>query len=106
VRASVIPVFSIRTKDSLGIGEFLDVKKMADWAKLAGLSLIQVPFSRTPPLLVRAGHYILIYFFGLFSLFFLLQMLPVNDTSIHGTWWDSYPYRYHLAFHISYHLFF
>ncbi len=19
-------------------------------------------------------------------------MLPVNDTSIHGTWWDSYPY--------------
>jgi 4-alpha-glucanotransferase len=35
-------VFSIRTKESLGIGEFLDVKKMADWAKLAGLSLIQV----------------------------------------------------------------
>jgi len=33
---------------------------MAHWAKLAGISLI--------------------------------QMLPVNDTCIHGTWWDSYPY--------------
>lgn len=19
-------------------------------------------------------------------------MLPVNDTTVHGTWWDSYPY--------------
>jgi len=56
----VIPVFSLRSKDSLGIGEFLDIKKMADWAKHAGLSLIQT--------------------------------LPVNDTNITGTWWDSYPY--------------
>ncbi|XP_024540103.1 4-alpha-glucanotransferase DPE2 isoform X1 [Selaginella moellendorffii] len=22
----------------------------------------------------------------------LLQLLPVNDTSVHGMWWDSYPY--------------
>jgi len=54
---SVIPVFSIRTKKSLGIGEFLDVKMMAHWAKLAGISLIQVPplpslsFPFLPPIL-------------------------------------------------------
>ena len=22
----------------------------------------------------------------------LLQILPINDTSVYGTWWDSYPY--------------
>jgi 4-alpha-glucanotransferase len=22
----------------------------------------------------------------------LLQLLPVNDTCVHGMWWDSYPY--------------
>lgn len=24
--------------------------------------------------------------------FHLIQLLPVNDTSVHGMWWDSYPY--------------
>ena len=23
-----------------------------------------------------------------------VKVLPVNDTTVHGTWWDSYPYRY------------
>ena len=22
----------------------------------------------------------------------LIQILPVNDTGVYGTWWDSYPY--------------
>ena len=22
----------------------------------------------------------------------LIQLLPVNDTSVHRMWWDSYPY--------------
>ena len=22
----------------------------------------------------------------------MVQLLPVNDTSVHMTWWDSYPY--------------
>lgn len=26
--------------------------------------------------------------------FHLVQLLPINDTSVHGMWWDSYPYRY------------
>ena len=23
----------------------------------------------------------------------MLQILPVNDTRVYGTWWDSYPYK-------------
>ena len=36
-----IPVFSLRTNDGFGIGEFLDLKKMADWAALTGQRMIQ-----------------------------------------------------------------
>lgn len=36
-----IPVFSLRSNESFGIGEFLDLKKMIDWAKLTGQRLIQ-----------------------------------------------------------------
>ncbi len=55
-----IPVFSLRSEHSLGVGEFLDLKRMVDWAAQCGFQLIQI--------------------------------LPVNDTSVHGTWLDSYPY--------------
>lgn len=55
-----IPVFSIRSNDDLGVGEFLDLKLLVDWS-------------------VKSG-------------FHLVQLLPVNDTSVHGMWWDSYPY--------------
>jgi len=37
-----IPVFSLRTKESFGIGEFTDIKKLADWSQAAGLRLIQL----------------------------------------------------------------
>lgn len=37
-----IPVFSLRSKNSFGVGEFLDIKKLADWADQAGLKLIQL----------------------------------------------------------------
>ena len=37
-----IPVASLRTSTSFGIGEFLDIKCLADWAKEAGLKLIQL----------------------------------------------------------------
>ena len=36
-----IPVFSLRTNEGFGIGEFLDLKKMADWAALTGQKMIQ-----------------------------------------------------------------
>ncbi|KAG0479077.1 hypothetical protein HPP92_013796 [Vanilla planifolia] len=55
-----IPMFSVRTNDGLGVGEFLDLKLLVDWAVDSG--------------------------------FHLVQLLPINDTSVHGMWWDSYPY--------------
>lgn len=36
-----IPVFSLRSSESFGVGEFLDLRKMIDWAKLTGQRLIQ-----------------------------------------------------------------
>ena len=36
-----IPVFSLRSGDSFGIGEFSDLKKMIDWAKATGMKMIQ-----------------------------------------------------------------
>lgn len=56
-----IPVFSLRSEDGFGIGEFSDLKKIADWAHITGQKIIQI--------------------------------LPVNDTTITHTWWDSYPYN-------------
>ncbi|KAJ4706736.1 4-alpha-glucanotransferase DPE2 [Melia azedarach] len=55
-----IPMFSVRSEADLGVGEFLDLKLLVDWA-------------------VESG-------------FHLVQLLPINDTSVHGMWWDSYPY--------------
>ncbi|MBN2767092.1 MAG: 4-alpha-glucanotransferase [Paludibacteraceae bacterium] len=37
-----IPVFSLRSKQSFGVGDFSDLKLMVDWAEKTGLRLIQV----------------------------------------------------------------
>lgn len=37
-----IPVFSLRSEKSFGVGEFLDLPLLADWACRAGLKLIQI----------------------------------------------------------------
>jgi 4-alpha-glucanotransferase len=37
-----IPVFSLRSKKSFGVGEFNDLKLLADWAKTVDLRLIQI----------------------------------------------------------------
>lgn len=55
-----VPVFSLRTKRSLGCGELLDLIPLIDWAKEAKLKII--------------------------------QLLPVNDTSIIGAGYEGYPY--------------
>lgn len=55
-----IPVFSLRSEDSFGIGDFSDLKKMVTWASKTGQKIVQV--------------------------------LPINDTTISHTWSDSYPY--------------
>ncbi|MCD7972164.1 MAG: 4-alpha-glucanotransferase [Candidatus Azobacteroides sp.] len=56
-----IPVFSLRSEKSSGIGEFPDLKPMVDWANKTGQKIIQI--------------------------------LPINDTTITYTWTDSYPYN-------------
>lgn len=37
-----IPVFSLRSKKSFGVGEFTDLKLLVDWAKETNLKLIQI----------------------------------------------------------------
>ncbi len=37
-----IPVFSLRTNRGMGVGEFLDLKELADWAGSVGLKMIQI----------------------------------------------------------------
>lgn len=61
-----VPVFSLRTKKSLGCGELLDLIPLIDWASEAG--------------------------------FKILQILPINDTSMTETDRDGYPYSILSAF--------
>jgi len=37
-----IPVFSLRSENSFGVGEFEDLKLLADWGRQVGLKLIQI----------------------------------------------------------------
>jgi 4-alpha-glucanotransferase len=37
-----VPVFGLRSKNSFGVGEFLDLVPLADWGKKVGLKLIQL----------------------------------------------------------------
>ncbi|NJO25562.1 MAG: 4-alpha-glucanotransferase, partial [Bacteroidia bacterium] len=37
-----IPVFSLRSQKSFGVGEFTDLKLLIDWASLIGLKMIQI----------------------------------------------------------------
>ena len=61
VAGVVIPVFSIRTSKSYGVGDFGDLKAMIQWAVKTKMHAIQI--------------------------------LPINDTTMYGTWQDSYPYN-------------
>ena len=63
---TAIPVFSLRSETSFGVGDFHDLKLMADWAALTGQKII--------------------------------QLLPVNDTTMTGTPDDSYPYSANSSF--------
>ena len=54
------PVFSLRSCDSVGAGDFVDLRTLVDVAHAGGMNVVQV--------------------------------LPVNDTTVHNMWWDSYPY--------------
>ena len=63
---TAIPVFSLRSEEDFGVGEFYDLKKMADWAARTGQGV--------------------------------LQLLPINDTTMTRDWMDSYPYNANSTF--------
>lgn len=63
---TAIPVFSLRSEEDFGIGEFHDLKRMIDWAAATGQRI--------------------------------LQLLPINDTTLCGGWEDSYPYNANSTF--------
>ena len=42
VAGTLVPVFSLRSKDSFGVGDFGDLKKMVEWVALTGQRLLQV----------------------------------------------------------------
>lgn len=56
-----IPVFSLRSEHSYGVGDFGDLRRLVDWAVLTGMRVIQI--------------------------------LPVNDTTVNRVWKDSCPYN-------------
>lgn len=37
-----VPVFSLRSEQGFGVGEFLDIKKLADWTQETNLGIIQI----------------------------------------------------------------
>ena len=37
-----IPVFSVRSEEDFGVGDFIDLKKMIDWAALTGQKFLQI----------------------------------------------------------------
>ena len=39
---TLVPVFSLRSKDSFGVGDFGDLKKMVDWVALTNQRLLQI----------------------------------------------------------------
>ena len=53
-----VPVFSLRTKYSLGVGEFNDIKLLVDWAKSVSVRMIQIlPVNDTTSTHTRADSY-------------------------------------------------
>ena len=60
IAGTLVPVFSLRSKTSFGVGDFGDLKKMIDYIDTTGQRV--------------------------------LQILPINDSTITHTWTDSYPY--------------
>ncbi len=53
-----IPVFSLRSKKSCGVGEFTDLKLLVDWARKTGLKLVQIlPVNDTSATHTRADSY-------------------------------------------------
>jgi 4-alpha-glucanotransferase len=74
-----VPVFSLRSGDSLGVGEFADLKPLADWAARTGLRMIQIlPINDTTSChdWTDSYPYSAISVFALHPLYLRLDALP------------------------------
>ena len=79
-----IPVFSLRSANSFGTGEFCDIKLLVDWAKLTGLKLIQLlPVNDTTATHTYADSYpyAAISAFALHPLYLNLEKVDGNESS-------------------------
>lgn len=75
-----IPVFSLRTKNGLGVGEFTDIKLLVNWAKKVSIKMVQLlPVNDT----TRTHTYMDSYPYAAISAF-ALHPLYVNLESIAG----------------------
>jgi 4-alpha-glucanotransferase len=79
-----IPVFSLRSQNSFGTGEFTDIKLLVDWAKICGLKLIQLlPINDTTA--THTWHdsypYAAISAFALHPLYLNLEKLAGSENS-------------------------
>ncbi len=55
---TAIPVFSLKSRKSFGVGEFADIRLLVDWAKEVGLKLIQIlPVNDTSATHTNADSY-------------------------------------------------
>ena len=81
-----VPVFSLRTKSSSGIGEFPDLKMMIDWAIKTGQKIVQIlPVNDTTSTHTWADSYPYkaISVYALHPLYLGLKNHPLRDTAIH-----------------------
>ena len=69
MKGVAVPLFSLRTEDDFGIGEYADLPKLGNWCVANGMNIIQI--------------------------------LPINDTTAHYDWRDSYPYNAISAFALN-----
>lgn len=80
-----IPVFSLRSKNSFGVGEFTDIKLLVDWARETGLKLIQLlPVNDT----IATNSWTDSYPYAAISAF-AMHPLYINLARVAGKKWSS-----------------
>ena len=80
-----IPVFSLRSENSYGIGEFSDLKKMVDWATLTGQKIIQtLPINDTSSTHTWTDSYPYnaISIYALHPIYLGLHEFPLKDKAL------------------------
>lgn len=81
----VVPVFSLRSENSQGVGDFGDLKRMVDWAVQTGLHIIQLlPIYDTTQTYTRSDSYPYnsISIYALHPIYVDLQQLsPIHDAA-------------------------